>query len=84
MKRYCGRDFTEQELEKIRELIAEDSHRTRAALSRLTCQALAWYKPDGGLKEMSCRVAMLRMNEAGHHSASPCLTPIATQLDSTS
>jgi len=65
MKRYCGRDFTEQELDKIRELIAEDRHRTRAALSRLTCQALAWYKPDGGLKEMSCRVAMLRMNEAG-------------------
>lgn len=26
---------------------------------------LSWYKADGGLKEMSCRVAMLRMQEDG-------------------
>jgi hypothetical protein len=26
---------------------------------------LDWYKPDGGLKEMSCRVAMLRMHRDG-------------------
>lgn len=65
MRRYCGRDFTDRELEKIRALIAEDASRTRAELSRLTCQALAWFKADGGLKAMSCRVAMLRMAEAG-------------------
>jgi len=65
MKRYCGRDFTDQELHQIRTLIAADPNRTRADLSRLTCQALAWFKPDGGLKEMSCRVAMLRMAEHG-------------------
>jgi len=65
MKRYCGRDFTELELDQIRTLIAEDPTRTRADLSRLTCQALAWFKADGGLKEMSCRVAMLRMAEHG-------------------
>ena len=65
MKRYCGRDFTEQELVQIRGLIDEDPNRTRANLSRLTCQALAWFKADGGLKEMSCRVAMLRMAEDG-------------------
>ena len=65
MRRYCGRDFTEQELDKIRELIAEDANRTRAMLSRLTCEALDWYKADGGLKDMSCRVAMLRMAEEG-------------------
>ncbi|MCP5088091.1 MAG: DUF4338 domain-containing protein, partial [Rhodobacteraceae bacterium] len=65
MKRYCGRDFTDQGLEQIRALIAEDPNRTRAELSRLTCQALAWFKPDGGLKAMSCRVAMLRMAEHG-------------------
>ena len=65
MRRYCGRDFTEQELDRIRQLIAEDSSRTRAELSRLTCQALAWFKADGGLKAMSCRVAMLRMAADG-------------------
>jgi len=70
MIRYCGRDFTRQELEHIRNLIAEDSRCTRAELSRLTCQMLDWYKPDGGLKDMSCRVAM-RMAEDGLLSLPP-------------
>ena len=65
MKRYCGRDFSNQELEQIRTLIAEDPNRSRTLLSRLTCQTLSWFKTDGGLKEMSCRVAMLRMAEDG-------------------
>jgi hypothetical protein len=65
LKRYCGRDFSEAELTLIRTLIAEGSGHTRADLSRLVCQAMHWFKPDGGLKEMSCRVAMLRMQEDG-------------------
>ena len=65
MTRYCGRDFSKQELVLIRQLISENPSATRAVLSRLTCQALDWYKIDGGLKEMSCRVAMLRMQDDG-------------------
>ncbi len=65
MMRYCGRDFSESDMELIRLLIAEDPLRTRAVLSRLACQLLHWYKADGGLKEMSCRVVMLRMQEDG-------------------
>ena len=65
MTRYCGRDFSKQELVLIRQLISENPSATRAVLSRLTCQALHWYKIDGGLKEMSCRVAMLRMQDDG-------------------
>lgn len=62
---YCGRTFHLEEIERIRQLIAEDPTRTRAELSRLTCQALNWFKADGGLKEMSARVAMLRMHADG-------------------
>jgi hypothetical protein len=29
------------------------------------CSKTGWYKPDGGLKEMSCRVAMLRLQKRG-------------------
>jgi len=65
MTRYCGRDFSKQELGLIRQLISENPSATRAVLSRLTCQALHWYKIDGGLKQMSCRVAMLRMQDDG-------------------
>ena len=63
--RYCGRDFTSDELVLIRRLIAQKPSRTRAELSRLTCQALHWRKADGGLKAMSARVAMLKMHQDG-------------------
>jgi len=49
----------------MRTLIAEDANRTRTELSRQVCQAIHWLKPDGGLKDMSCRVAMLRMQQDG-------------------
>lgn len=63
--RYCGRDFSPKEIDIIRKIISEDPQRTRAKISREVCQALEWLKPDGGLKQMSCRVAMLRMHENG-------------------
>ncbi len=63
--RYCGRTFTQIELSNIKELIASNPKATRAALSRFVCQLLQWYRLDGRLKEMSCRVAMLRMHEDG-------------------
>ena len=63
--RYCGRDFTNAELDLICQLIAGIPRRNRAQLSRVVCERLRWVKPDGGLKEMSCRVAMLRMHRDG-------------------
>ncbi len=63
--RYCGRDFSDRELAWMRQLIVDNPSRTRAELARLTCEALAWRKPDGALKAMSCRVAMLRMQADG-------------------
>ena len=64
--RYCGRDFPDEELERIRALIAQREPRLhRSALSRAVCEALDWHKPDGGLKQMSARVALLRMQRDG-------------------
>ncbi|MFH1125224.1 MAG: DUF4338 domain-containing protein [Pseudomonadota bacterium] len=63
--RYCGRDFTAEELETVGHIIADHPKHNRAHISRLVCQALGWYKPDGSLKDMSCRVALLRMQEDG-------------------
>jgi hypothetical protein len=78
--RYCGREFRAEEIAEIRRLIAEDPGRTRAELSRLTCRVLTWYKPDGGLKDMSARVAMLRMHADGLITLPPprCKPPDAT------
>ena len=61
--RYYGREFTPDEIERIRQLIAQSPDCLRAELSRRTCQLLGWVKPDGGLKDMSCRLAMLAMQE---------------------
>jgi len=61
--RYCGREFSEAELSSIRQLIAARPTATRALLSRLVCEQLDWRRADGRLKDMSCRVAMLRMQD---------------------
>ena len=60
--KYCGREFTDFELERIRSLAAEPKM-TRRALSQRICQEFQWHKLDGGLKDMSCRVALLRMQK---------------------
>jgi len=69
--RYCGRNFTKEELQTIRGIIAYDPQRTRAHISRLVCKVIEWYKPDGGLKDMSCRVALLRMQKDGFLTLPP-------------
>jgi len=63
--RYCGRVFTSEELEQIHRLIASDPRLNRAQLSRRVCDELGWLRPDGRRKDMSCRVAMLRMQRDG-------------------
>ncbi len=63
--RYCGRSFTAGEIDRIRCLIASEPKRNRAQLSRVVCDELGWLRPDGRRKEMSCRVAMLRMQADG-------------------
>jgi uncharacterized protein DUF4338 len=63
--RYCGRPFTSSELQGIRQLIADNPAATRAHLSRLVCERLGWRCHNGRLKDMNCRVAMLRMQDDG-------------------
>jgi len=65
MVRYCGRDFSKEEMNQIRAMIADNPRQHRAGLSRLVCESLGWFKADGGLKEMSACVAMLRMQTDG-------------------
>ena len=63
--RYYGRDFTTREMALLRALIAADPQPSRAALSREFCRRIGWLKPDGGLKDMMARVAMLAMHRDG-------------------
>lgn len=61
----CGRHFSESELGWIRDQVKSIPDLSRAQLSRLFCHYTQWHKPDGGLKEMSCRVALLRLKQRG-------------------
>lgn len=63
--RYCGREFTKEEIQWIKDTISENPDMMRVTLSRLFCETFHWRKPDGGLKDMSCRVAHLRMERDG-------------------
>lgn len=64
-RRYCGRLFSAEEMDRVRGLIASDPTKTRAQLSRDVCDLLNWHRLDGRRKDMSCRVAMLRMERDG-------------------
>jgi hypothetical protein len=63
--RYCGRDFDDADLAEVRRIIDTGPELTRWAISRRVCEVFSWRKPDGGMKEMSCRVALLRMQADG-------------------
>jgi len=65
MTRYCGRVFSPEELAQIRLLIKHNPEFNRTRLSKEVCRMFQWLKPDGKLKDMSCRVAMLRMEKNG-------------------
>jgi hypothetical protein len=70
---YCGRPFSAAELERIRELTTTEPH--RQAVARAVCAEFGWLKPDGGLKVMSCKVALLKMERDGLITLPPPVHP---------
>lgn len=63
--RVCGRSFSPEDIARIREIISAKPPPCRREIARRTCEALNWVRPDGRLKEMSCRVALLRLESKG-------------------
>ncbi|MBK1724573.1 DUF4338 domain-containing protein [Thiocystis violacea] len=64
-KRYSGRVFDAAALEHVRGILRAHAGASRQQLSYRVCEALDWRKPDGSLKDMSCRVALLRLHREG-------------------
>ena len=64
-RRYCGREFSGADLAHIRGLLEIRPALGRVALSRRLCQDLGWLNALGQPKEMSARVALLRMEKDG-------------------
>lgn len=61
--RYCGRDFTSADLDVVVRLAR--TLPTRRAIASSLCDELGWLRPDGQGKDMSARVAILRMERDG-------------------
>lgn len=61
----CGQEFTEEVINKIQETVRSEPEISRRALSLRVCKWLDWKAPNGKLKEMSCRVALLKLQRRG-------------------
>ena len=65
MSTYCGREFGLNDIQAINKLMEQNPSLQRAPMSRQLCQLWEWRKPNGELKDMTCRVALLRMQADG-------------------
>jgi hypothetical protein len=65
MSIYCGREFGLDDIQTINKLMEQNPSLQRAPMSRQLCELWGWNKPNGELKDMTCRVALLRMQADG-------------------
>jgi hypothetical protein len=60
-----GQEFSDELVEQVQQAIDSEPGLTRVALSRRVCQWLGWRSANGRLKQMSCRLALLRLERLG-------------------
>jgi len=63
--RICGQEFSDELIARIGRVVAEEPELSRAALSRRVCQWLDWRAANGRWKQMSCRLALGRLERQG-------------------
>ena len=61
----CGQEFTEEIVGKVRDMVGTNPTISRRDLSLKVCDWLDWKRPNGELGEMSCRVALLKLQRQG-------------------
>jgi hypothetical protein len=61
----CGRRFSQSDIVAVRDLITSQPAACRREIATWTCERLGWRTPGGKLKEMSCRVALLKLEAHG-------------------
>jgi len=60
-----GREFSDELLEQLNAAIRANPEVSRSELSRSVCDWLGWKGPDDEPKQVSCRVALLRLHRRG-------------------
>ena len=64
-QRFCGREFTGEEVSLIQEVITTCAGISRTELANTICELLDWKRAGGGLKETECRELLERMARQG-------------------
>jgi hypothetical protein len=64
-QRFCGREFTAQEVSLIQEVVETCAGISRLELAHTVCELLEWKRPGGGLKARECRDLLERLESEG-------------------
>ncbi|MFC1643365.1 DUF4338 domain-containing protein [Myxococcota bacterium] len=64
--RHRRRVVTDDDVDTIKALIAENPGASRRELSKKLCEFWAWRQPNGALRDMVCRGLMLALDRGGH------------------
>lgn len=59
------RTFTVADLAEIKAVVSANPARSRSWISRLLCARWGWVQPNGRLKDMACREALLTLHRKG-------------------
>jgi hypothetical protein len=61
----CGQRFSKETIRRIQAAVDQQSSLTRSGLSRQVCEWLGWRTKKGKLKQVSCRVALVKLERKG-------------------
>jgi len=64
-QRFCGREFTAEEVSLIQEVVETCSGISRKELAFTVCELLEWKRAGGGLKARECRDLLERLENQG-------------------
>jgi len=64
-QRYCGREFTAENVSLIQEVVETCAGLSRLELAHTVCELLEWKRPGGGLKARECRDLLERLESRG-------------------
>ncbi len=64
-RRFCGREFTTEEVSLIQEVVTTCAGISRLELANTVCELLEWKRPAGGLKARECRDLLERLESQG-------------------
>jgi hypothetical protein len=75
----CGREFNRETIARIEETLRAEPSLSRRVLSLRVCEWLQWRAPNGSLKEVNCRKALLELHRRGLIALPPAETSCFTR-----